>query len=92
MWFQKNKYRYAHHVGREGGLHLDLEEGDNSLLVVDGPLWLGLGDLDGTDGAGLAVKLDQDWHGQDPVELFWDLKHLWEDHAPPVGAAIGRWN
>jgi len=80
------------HVGRERGLHLDLEEGDNSLLVVDGPLWLGLGDLDGTDGAGLAVKLDQDWHGQDPLELLWDLKHLWEDHAPPVGTAIGRWN
>jgi len=80
------------HVGVDTRLHLDLEEGDDALLQVDGPLWLALGDGDLGDLAGLTVQLDDDWERQDPLELLWDLHHLWQLDAPPVGAIVSGWN
>ena len=82
----------THHVGVDTRLHLDLEEGDDALLQVDGPLWLALGDGDLGNLTGLTVQLDDDWERQDPLELLWDLHHLWQLDAPPVGAIVSGWN
>ena len=81
----------SHHVGVESRLHLDLEERDDALLEVDGPLWLALGDDHLGDLAGLA-QLNDDWERQDPLELFWDLHHLWQLDTPPVSAIVSGWN